>query len=119
MSPDTIIISDLEVYYHVGVPDEERAAPQRLLISIRMEADFSAAIASDDLRATINYFAVCQRVLGFGEGKSWRLIEKLAGDIAETILREFKPQAVHVEVKKFIIPEARYVGVCLSRSASP
>ena len=28
--PDQITIEDLEVRFHVGVPDEERAEPQRL-----------------------------------------------------------------------------------------
>jgi dihydroneopterin aldolase len=38
-----ISIVDLEVFYRVGVPDEERAQPQRLLLTVEMESDFSAA----------------------------------------------------------------------------
>jgi FolB domain-containing protein len=112
---DTIIISDLAVLYHVGVPDEERAKPQRLLLTIEMEKPFGAAVAHDDLNATNDYFAVTQRVLGFGEGKSWTLIEKLASDIAQLVLKEYRADAVTVEVKKFIIPEARYVAVRIHR----
>jgi dihydroneopterin aldolase len=41
------------------------------------------------------------------------LIEKLAADLADMILREFKPKTVTVEVKKFVIPEARHVSVIL------
>ena len=70
------------------------------------------AIASRD---TIDYFAVSQRLLKFGEGRSWKLIEKLAADIADMILSEFKPQSVTVEVKKFPIPQARYVSVSLTK----
>ena len=40
---DTIAIEDLEVWFHVGVPDEERAHAQRLLISVEMDLDFRAA----------------------------------------------------------------------------
>jgi dihydroneopterin aldolase len=112
-----ISIVDLEVFYRVGVPDAERAQPQRLLLTIEMETDFSVAAKQDDLNATIDYFAVTQRLLKFGEGREWKLIEKLAADIADTILAEFKPQAVFVEVKKFIIPQARYVSVSLKRMA--
>ena len=36
---DSIIIANLEVFYHVGVPDAERAQPQRLLLNIEI-ADF-------------------------------------------------------------------------------
>ena len=110
-----ISIIDLEVFYRVGVPDAERAQPQRLLLTVEMEFDFSAAARSNDIADTIDYFAVSQRLLKFGEGRSWKLIEKLATDIANTILIEFKPAAVTVEVKKFIIPEARHVSVSLTK----
>ena len=51
--------------------------------------------------------------LEFGDGKSWKLIEKLATDICKMILAEFKPQGVSVEVKKFPIPQARHVSVTM------
>jgi FolB domain-containing protein len=110
-----IAIVDLEVSMHVGVPDEERAKPQRLLLTINMEYDFSAAATTDDLTKTIDYFAVAQRLLKFGEGRSWKLIEKLATDIANLVLAEFQPAAVTVEVKKFPIPQSKHVSVCLTR----
>ena len=112
---DKIIINDLEVFYRIGVPEEERATPQRLLISVAMTRDVSAAAATDDLTKTIDYYAVTRRLLGFGEGRSWKLLEKLASDIAGLILAEFKADHVTVEVKKFIISEARHVAVQLSR----
>ena len=110
-----ISIVDLEVFYRVGVPDAERARPQRLLLTVELEADFSTAAKSDAVADTIDYFAVTQRLLKFGEGREWRLIEKLAADLADTILTEFKPQSVTVEVKKFIIPQARHVSVRLEK----
>jgi dihydroneopterin aldolase len=106
-----ISIVDLEVFYCVGVPEEERARPQRLLLTIEMQFDFSTAAKSDSIADTIDYFAVSQKLLKFGEGKSWKLIEKLAADIREMILSEFKPGSVSVEVKKFPIRQARYVSV--------
>ena len=111
-----ISIVELEVFYRVGVPDAERSRPQRLLLTVEMEFEFSAAAKSDSIAATIDYFAVSQRLLKFGEGRSWKLIESLAADIADLILAEFKPDAVTVEVRKFAIPEARHVAVRLSRA---
>jgi len=115
---DIIIISDLEVFYRIGVPEEERAAPQRLLISVEMTRDFSAAASADDLTKTIDYYAVTRRLLRFGEGRSWKLIEKLAADLATAILAEFGPDQVSIEVKKFIIPEAGYVAVRVTRGGT-
>ena len=110
-----ISIVDLEVFYRVGVPDAERAQPQRLLLTVELESDFSAAAKSDSIVDTIDYYAVTQKLLKFGEGREWKLIEKLAADIAAIILAEFKPPAVTVEVKKIIIPQARYVSVTLMK----
>jgi FolB domain-containing protein len=112
---DTIVISDLEVRFRVGVPDEERRDPQRLLVTIEMRSDFSVAIATDSIKSTVDYLAVSQAVINFGEGKEWKLIEKLAADIADMILVRFKPASVTVEVKKFVIPQAQFVAVRLTR----
>ena len=109
-----ISIVDLEVFFNVGVPDEERAKPQRLLLTVQMEFDFSSAAISDRVTKTIDYFAVAQHVTKFGEGRSWKLIEKLASDIADEVLSKFHPQSVGVEVKKFALPQARYVSASLT-----
>src|SRR5690348_10444648 len=106
-----ITIVDLEVFYSVGVTDEERAQPQRLLLTVDMTFDFSSAAVSDRITKTIDYFAVSQKLLHYGEGRSWKLIEKVAANIADLILSEFQPQGVTVEVKKFVVPQARYVSV--------
>ncbi|MEO7297144.1 MAG: dihydroneopterin aldolase [Verrucomicrobiota bacterium] len=113
-----IIIKNLEVFYHVGVPDEERATPQRLLITVEMEHDFSKAARTDDLNHTINYFAVTQKLLKFGEERNWKLIEKLADDVAALVLQDFHARAVCVEIKKFVIPQASYVAVRVEKSPS-
>src|SRR5215469_6968258 len=101
-----ISIVDLEVHYRVGVPDEERARPQRLLLTVEMHFDFSQAAETDSIQLTIDYAAVSQKLLEFGQGKSWKLIEKLGADICQMIQTEFKPAGVSVEIKKFVIPEA-------------
>ncbi len=110
-----ISIVDLEVFYHVGVPDAERAQPQRLLLTVEMETDFTNAAKSDSIADTIDYFAVTQRLLTFGVDREWKLIEKLAADIADAILSEFKPQSVGVAVKKFVLLQARYVSVQITK----
>jgi dihydroneopterin aldolase len=38
---DTITLSDLEVQYHIGVTEEERARPQRLLLTLNLTHDFN------------------------------------------------------------------------------
>ena len=111
-----ISIVDLELNLNVGVSDEERAEPQRLLLTVEMEFDFSSAAISDRLTKTIDYFAVAQTLLKFGEGRSWKLIEKLAHDVADEVLSRYQPQGVMIEVKKFPIPQAKHVSVSLTKN---
>ncbi len=110
-----ISIVDLEVHFHIGVPQKERARPQRLLISVEMSHDFSAAAATDRVNQTINYFTVAQKIRRLGDERSWKLVEKLATDVADLVLKEFSPTSVTVLVKKFPIPQASYVAVSLTK----
>lgn len=114
---DTIQIEDQEVWAHVGVPDAERATPQRLLISTRLERSLASAAASDDLTRTIDYHAVTLRIAELCGERPRRLIETLAGDAAVMILREFHPDAVEITIKKFILPNTRHVSVTIRRTA--
>ncbi len=114
-----ITIVDLEVYYCVGVTDEERAKPQRLLVTVDINFDFSSAAVSDRIERTINYQTVAEDLLKFGTGRSWKLLEKLVDNIAEHVLDEYKPQGVMVEAKKFSVPQARFVSVSTGRTRHP
>jgi FolB domain-containing protein len=111
-----IAIVDLEVFYCVGVTDEERAKPQRLLLTVDMSFDFSSAAISDRIERTINYQHVAERLLKFGENRRWKLVEKLVTDLVNWVMTEYKPEAVTVEVKKFSIPQASFVSVSAERS---
>ncbi len=109
-----ISIVDLEVHYCVGVNDEERAKPQRLLLTVEMNLDFGSAAISDRLEKTINYQALADDLLKFGENRNWKLLERVATNIADMILARYRPDSVWVELKKFVIPQARYVSVSTS-----
>jgi dihydroneopterin aldolase len=111
-----IAIVDLEVFYSVGVTDEERAKPQRLLLTVDMNLDFSSASISDRVEKTINYQSLAEDLLKFGDGRSWKLLEKVVANAADMILARYKPQSVLVEAKKFVIPQARYVSVSTTRA---
>jgi dihydroneopterin aldolase len=115
---DSIRIEDLELQVRLGVPDAERAQPQRVLLCIEFSADLSAAALSDNLADTIDYGAVAQRLPGWASTRSWRLIEALATDVANLLLTEFPANAVRIEVKKFILPQTRCVSVAIARTKS-
>ena len=96
---DQIIIRDLAVHFQVGVSEAERSFPQRLLVTLEMTGDFSAAAASDHLSQALDYDALVRRLLAWGEARSWHLLEALAAEVARLVLAEFNPAAVTVEIK--------------------
>jgi dihydroneopterin aldolase len=55
------------------------------------------------------------RLTSLGRGRSWKLIETLAVEMAEMSLREFKPKSVTIEIKKFILPQTQHVAVSVTR----
>ena len=112
---DQIVIQDFEVSYRVGVNNHERVRPQKLTLTIALELDVSQAAKEEDVSKTIDYYQLSRRLLTFGEGRSWKLIETIAVHLTEMILRDFKPTAVSVEVKKFVVTEARWVSARVRR----
>ena len=116
MNMDIITIKDLSVLCRIGVPDQERANPQRLLITIEMAGDFSRAAQSDEIDHTINYYDVSQRITQLCAKESFKLIERLADEISRILLDEFRAEQATVEVKKFILSNARHVSFRLTRT---
>lgn len=113
---DHIRIHDLEVWAHVGVPDEERAHQQKLLVSLDLHVDLSESAKTDDVSLTVNYFTVAQRVKAFAAEQPRKLLERLAQEIAADLLSTFPLKKIEVEIKKFILPDAEYVSVKIERS---
>jgi dihydroneopterin aldolase len=116
---DLIRVVDLEVFSRIGVPEEERRAPQRLLVSLEMSVDsFSAAAKSDDLALTVNYYQVAQRVKALAAEGERKLIESLAEELAADLLGSFPlMRKIVVEIKKFVLPDARFVAVRIERGS--
>lgn len=114
---DRIRVVDLEVWTQIGVPDEERAHAQKLLVTAELIVDpFSAAAATDDIAKTVDYFAVAGRIKSLAAEKPRRLLETLAEELAADLLKSFAIKELNLEIKKFILPDARYVSVEVLRS---
>jgi 7,8-dihydroneopterin aldolase/epimerase/oxygenase len=114
---DLIRIVDLEVWAHLGVPEAERATPQRLLVSLEMQVGgFSRAAMADDVTLTIDYFIVAQRIKAIASERPRRLLETLAEEIAANLIRDFPIPKLTLEIKKFILPDAHHVSVKIERS---
>ncbi len=114
--PDEIHIEELAVEVRIGVPEDERENPQRLVFSITLlpRTDFRAL--DDDVRNTVDYAAVADEVRRFTDRRVVKLIETLADELATHLLETFPLREVRLEVRKFILPRTKYVAARVTRA---
>ena len=102
---DRITLSSMRYECLIGATPDERAFPQMLEIDLVLEADLSAASASDDLVDTIDYGPLVTMTERLVAGRSYTLLEGLAGALASGALEAApKAAAVSVRVRKLAVP---------------
>ncbi|MGH2456870.1 MAG: dihydroneopterin aldolase [Candidatus Limnocylindria bacterium] len=104
---DRITLRGMRFLGRHGVSLEERMEPQPFEVDVILRRDLGAAAASDELADTVDYSAVFGLVAGIVEGASFRLIEALAGAIADAVRSGLAVEDVEVRVRK---PEAPLPG---------
>ncbi len=115
MPPDTIEIRRLHVTTHIGVPDDERAAPQTLLVTVKMTPGQSFDGLADEITRTIDYYAVSLEIEALAAARPRRLIETLATDIASHLLGHHPLVKVAITIEKHILPNTECVAVHIER----
>jgi dihydroneopterin aldolase len=115
---DPIHIEQLEIFARVGVPEEERTKPQRLSVSITLWPKQDTRDLEDQIGRTVNYSAVAEEAKSFARDQSLNLIETLADRLAMHLLGSFAIQEIRVELRKFVLQDAKYVSVTVTRTAS-
>lgn len=116
MNPDEIEIHRLKVSTHIGVPDEERATPQDLWISVWMRPPQGFVGLHDNVQYTIDYHQVSLKLAEVAAVKPRHLIETLASEVAEMLLQNYPLTSVDVKIEKRILPNADFVAVKITRS---
>jgi 7,8-dihydroneopterin aldolase/epimerase/oxygenase len=100
---DRIELRGLTVRGRHGVFDQERAGGQDFVVDITVWIDLVDAAASDDLADTYDYGVLADRAAAIVAGPARNLIETVAGEIAEDVMKDRRVHAVEVMVHK---PEA-------------
>ncbi len=112
---DRIEIRNLAITTHLGVPEAERAEPQRLLVSLEMEPRLAFWAMEDRIENTVDYAAVCETVKATAAARPRALLETLAEEIAAAVLEAHPVWKLALEIRKFILPETEYVAVRIER----
>lgn len=119
---DRITLTGVTAVGHHGVFDFERREGQPFVVDAVLYLDFTEAAQSDDVLDTAHYGEVAQRITEWISGEPLNLIEALAVRIADSLLAEFKLEAVDITVHKPQAPiEVPFgdVAVTVHRSRVP
>ena len=115
MGQHKISIQGLEVNVRIGVPDEERARPQRLLIDVEITPQRPFAEMKDEVDRTVDYHLVSTAIAQFAATHEFRLIETLADRLADLVMSEAEVKEVRVQVRKFVLPQTEWVAVSVEK----
>ena len=115
---DCIHIEQLEVLGRVGVTENERAHPQRLVFNVTVWLRQPFSDLADDIADTANYSVIAHEVRSMTEDGSHRLIETLADKVARRLVEAFSIARARVELRKFVLPGSAFVSVTTERAAS-
>ncbi len=101
---DRIELRGLTIRGNHGVFDYERRDGQDFVIDITVWLELQAAAASDDLADTVDYGGLAQRAADIVAGPPRQLIETVAAEIADDVMRDERIHAVEVVVHKPAAP---------------
>lgn len=95
-----VILRDIRLFAHHGALPQERAVGAYFLLNLTIDTDFSRAMDTDDLSATISYAEVFQVVKAEMAVPS-SLLEHVAGRICHSLFTRFPAaEAIDLEILK-------------------
>ena len=112
---DRIDLHGLGLVASIGVPEAERAVPQRLEADIALWPKGPLSGLKEEISRTINYYDVAVACRDEALRRERLLIETLAEDLCRLLLSRWPLAMVRVRIHKFILPDTRSVSVTLTR----
>ncbi len=111
---DRIILKELEISCHIGVPAEERATPQRLTVDVSLVPEHPFTAMGEDIDKTIDYYQLSLRLEQLANERPTHLLENLAQRMANCCVEEFGALEATITIQKYILPNAAYSAVTTS-----
>lgn len=116
---DKIFIEEIPTQAVIGIHDFEKAASQKLWISIEMGTDISQAAATDDVTHALNYDEISRFIDAFVRKTQVELLETLAERLAAELFQQFRMQSIKLTIRKpGAITYTQKVGLVIYRERS-
>lgn len=97
---DRITLTGLQVRGNHGVFDHEKRDGQDFLVDITVWLDLGDAAATDDLTKTVHYGELAEMAAGIVGGEPRDLIETVAAEIADEVMKDERIYAAEVTLHK-------------------
>ncbi len=97
---DTMILKECRFMCHIGIFPNERRSKQPIVLDVEMGIDIRAAAKSDSMADTIDYRQVHTAMKERIEKNTAFLIETLAEDLAQILLKQFPITSVTLTLQK-------------------
>jgi 7,8-dihydroneopterin aldolase/epimerase/oxygenase len=107
---DCIHINGIRAYGYTGFFPEEQTLGQWFEVDFTVWVDLSQAGQSDDLSHTFDYSQPVTAIQTLIQTAKYKLIEKLASDIADLILAADRVQQVRIRLTKLHPPVPNFDG---------
>jgi len=101
---DAVYVRGIEFEASHGYTAAERKGTRRFRCDIELRTELAAAAGSDRIADTIDYRAVCAMAVEIGTSKTFRLLEALAGAIADAVQARYPRVGLTLTVEKLAPP---------------
>ena len=113
---DKVLIKNLQVETIIGIFNWEREVRQVVSIDLEMEFDNKVAAKSDDIEDALDYKKIGKRVSSYVKRSKFKLVERLAEQIAKLVLKEFPVSSLTISVTKpGALRGSESVGISITR----
>lgn len=114
---DKIILNEIELRIKIGDSPEERAFPQRIVVCASIKPIKQFDKLEDKIANAVDYVKVIESIRSFETATPRELLETLAVDMAELLLKNFPLTEVKLEARKFVMPGLTYTAAKIKRYA--
>ena len=98
---DKILLNGISCTAHLGVLPEERKETQKVLIDLVLCLDIDTAAKLDKVQFSVDYQQIVNQVQKIVKDSRFNLLEALAAEVCQTVLKKNNLESVQVIVRKF------------------